>query len=219
VPVRLETADLRWAGRRCIVAASGPSLTPDVAALCRHERVLAVNDAYKLIPWAEVLYACDAGWIDAHKGAPDFQGQRWTSHGMRPLNDKRRIAGRYDLHIIGGEDGEGFSLDPRCIHYGGNSGFQAVNLALLFGANPVILVGFDMQRVDGRDHFFGNHPPGLIAPGPFGQWIENFRRAAALLPPEIRVLNATPNSALDAFPMVDLERVLQEPRDANSDAA
>lgn len=176
--------------------------------MCRFERVIAVNDAYKLFPDAAVCYACDSSWWRHHNGCPAFHGEKWTSHGLAPLNDKSALPPHYGLNIIAGHEAPGFSTDAGVIHYGRNSGFQAVNLALLFGANPIILVGFDMRDVEGRSHFFGDHPPGLGAAHAFGEWIEYFRVAAATLPDGVEVLNATPGSALDCFPRVDLADVL-----------
>lgn len=206
--MRLVSADRRWAGR-CVVAASGPSLTPNVAALCRGERVIAVNDAYKLLPFADVLYACDSAWYEHHKGCRDFAGERWTSHSLSPKNDKRQLAERYGLRVIAGEDRPGFSADPAKVHYGNNSGYQAVNLAILFGADPIILVGFDMRAIDGKRHFFGNHEAPLRDGHSFTTWVNNFERAAKMLSGGPRIINATPGSALKCFPMVGLDEALR----------
>src|SRR5687768_12539012 len=167
--MRLERAERRWSGR-CIVAASGPSLTPEVAEMCRGERVVAVNDAYRLMPWAEVTYACDAGWWEIHRKNV-LASERWTSHSLSPKNDKTMVADRLGLRVIEGRGNVGFSRDPGFINYAGNSGFQAVNLALLWGADPVILVGFDMRQVDGKTHFFGRHKPPLRDSAQWGPWI------------------------------------------------
>lgn len=208
--MRLERAERRGAGR-CIVAASGPSLTPEVADICRGERVVVVNDAYRLLPWAFVLYACDTAWWDYHKGCPDFAGEKWTSHSLSPKNDKTMVADRLGLRVIEGRGNAGFSRDPQHINYGGNSGFQAVNLALLWGYDPVILVGFDMQPVGGKTHFFGDHKAPLRQAGLWPTWIGNFNKAAEMLwHPRPTILNATPDSALKCFPMVDLAEALRE---------
>jgi hypothetical protein len=132
----------RWT--ECIVAASGPSLTSEVAEAIAGRNIVAVNDAYRLLPFAQVLYACDATWWNAHQGCPGFAGEKWSSHGAVGRvrhNDKSATALRHRLNLIEGQDGEGFSFDPGLIHYGSNSGFQAVNLALLMGATRIILVG------------------------------------------------------------------------------
>lgn len=205
--MRLERAERRWEGR-CIVAAPGPSLTPEVADMCCSERVMAVNDAYRLLPWAEVLYGCDAGWWDARQPL-EFAGERWTSHSLSPKNDKTMVADRLGLRVIEGRDAAGFSRDPARIHYANNSGFQAVNLALLWGADPVILVGFDMRAINNRTHFFGNHKAPLRDGGQYSKWAANFAKAAEMLwQPRQIVINATPESALTCFPMMPLAEAL-----------
>lgn len=204
--MKLERAERRWSGR-CIVAASGPSLTPPVADLCRGERVIAVNDAYRLLPFADVTYACDAAWWEVHR-LNALSGEKWTSHSLSPKNDKTAIADKFGLHVIAGEDREGFSLDPSKIFYSSNSGFQAVNLAILFGASTIVLVGFDMRAVDRRTHFFGEHKSPLRASAPFGQWIGKFAVAAKMLGGTPRIINCTPGSALRCFPMMPLAEAL-----------
>lgn len=203
--MRLVHADRRWAGR-CVVAASGPSLTPEVATLCRGERVIAVNDAHRLLPFADVLYGCDLAWHQHHRFCPDFAGEKWTSHSLSPKNDKRPMPDGF--YIIEGRDAPGFSRDPARIHYGNNSGYQAVNLAILFGADPIVLVGFDMREVDRKRHFFGSHPAPLRDGHAFGPWISNFDRAAKMLGNSPQIINATPGSALTCFPMMPLAPAL-----------
>lgn len=196
----------RWS-ELVVVAATGPSLTLEVAEACRGRRVVAVNDAYTLLPQADVLYACDGPWWRHHKGCPDFRGEKWSSHQPRQ-NDKRAFAEKWGLNLVNGKDGDGFSLDDSVIHYGRNSGFQAANLALLFGGNPVVLVGFDMRVANGMRHFFGSHPKELRNTSNYANWIKEFEKAAKRLPPHIKVINATPGSAIKCFPMMPLAEAL-----------
>lgn len=203
--VELQRIKPRWA--ECIVAATGPSLTEAVAERCRGRAVLAIKDAYRRLPWAAVLYGCDAHWWDAYDGCPDFAGEKWSSH-SEGSNEKRATAERWGLRLVRGADGEGFSCDPSLIHYGSNSGFQAINLALLWGARRLVLVGFDM-RVDGpRRHFFGSHPPPMNNCLRYEGLVPRFRRAAAQLPRDIEIVNCSPGSALDCWPIVPLEEAL-----------
>ncbi len=199
----------------CVVAATGPSLTPEVAQACRGVNVIAVNDAYRLFPRADVLYACDARWWDVHGGCPEFPGEKWSSHGVSGRirhNDKTEVARKYGLTLVAGRDQAGFSFEPGVIHYGSSSGFQAVNLALLMGARRIVLVGFDMRVVPVEDrgvtkqmrHFFGDHPAPLRNAASYRNFIKPFEVAAKTLPKGIQILNATPGSALTCFPMVSL---------------
>ncbi len=172
--------------------------------MSRDVGVVAVNDAYMLLPFADVLYACDAKWWDVHRGAAGFAGEKWSSHGIGS-NDKLKAAERWGLKVMLGAARPGFSFGPGIIHYGSNSGFQAVNLALQLGATRIVLVGFDMRPAgDGRRHFFGDHPPPLRNPSSFDGFIRAFEEAAKLLPPYIEIRNATPGSALECFASVNL---------------
>lgn len=110
--------------------------------------------------------------------------------------------------MIAGAHREGFSLDPSVINFGSNSGFQAINLAIAFGAKRIVLVGFDMTASNGGTHFFGNHPKGLIQNANYERFIPAFERAAKKLPSDIKIINCTPNSALRCFPTADLTDVL-----------
>lgn len=207
--LNLAIADRRWNGCRVVVAASGPSLSAQVAAVCDGEIVLAVNDAYKLFPNAAVLYACDAVWWEVNNFVPEFSGERWTSHSTSPRNDKTGLKNRELFHIIGGRTQSGFSTDPGFVSYGNNSGFQAVNLAILFGATEIVLIGFDMRVVGEKSHFFGNHKVPLRAANSYLTWINEFANAGKMLDKRIQITNATPNSALKCFPMIPLEEALR----------
>lgn len=210
-----------WADSPCIVAAPGPSLTASVARECRIRRltdywkIIAVQDAYKLFPWADMLYGCDDRWWLEHGDCNGFQNEKWTSveedkDSSNYLAKKAALIDRLGIHCVLGKRGNTFSLDPGLIHYGDNSGFQAVNLALLKGCKRIVLVGFDMRHKDGKAHFFGDHPENLVqAPERFmAGWAQQFANAAKALPPDITIVNATPGSALTCFPMMELDDAL-----------
>ena len=193
-----------------IVAAPGPSLDSKTAELCRGTPCVVVNDAFKLMPFADALYACDEDWWFNRR--PEFDGEKWSSHndGTKPRNDKRRVNKFFSVSVVRGQQAKGFSLDPSVIHYGGNSGFQAVNIAILWGGNPVIMVGFDMRG----SHFFGEHKYPLRQKKSFYGWITAFREASEMLPSDIRIINATPGSDLKCFPIMTLAEALSESRTA-----
>lgn len=193
-----------WTGCAAIVAASGPGLTAEtvreVAALGSDWRVLAVSDAYRLMPWAHALYATDGRWWRHNNGCQDFAGERWSSHNNETASDEKRdIAVEYGLSLVRGARNEGFSLDPSMIHYGDNSGFAGINLAILKGARYIVLVGFNMQSVNGKSHFFGAHPPAMEK-NAYTDYLPRYREAAKLLPANIEITNCTPDSLLNCFP-------------------
>ena len=79
------------------MAAPGPSLTSEVAEQVRETGwpVIACQDAFRLMPWADILYGCDERWWDAydHSG---FTGEKWSCHGDARNNDKRACAEKHE---------------------------------------------------------------------------------------------------------------------------
>ena len=163
-----------------------------------------MQDACRLMPWADVLYGCDARWWNKHNGCPDFEGDKWASHSKESCSDdKIETAEKYGLNLVKGAAGAGFSTNPGLIHYGDNSGFQGVNLAVLFGSPYIVLVGFDMRHVKGKSHFFGDHPDGLFQRDEYGSFARKFDKAPA--PEGVTIINATPGSALRCYTMLSLD--------------
>lgn len=181
-------------------------------------KVIAVQDAYRVLPYADVLYGCDPHWWRVHKNCEGFHGEKWTTHHKDWTNNKldpdtelkEPLADLFGLNVVAGDHGDTFSSDPAKIHYGSNSGFQAINLAILFGCKRIVLVGYDMRYVDGKAHFFGEHPRGIglqkqIEDAQYRGFVEHYRRAVSSVPKDVSIINATPGSALNCFPMMSLE--------------
>lgn len=151
-------------------------------------KVIAINDNYQIAPWADILYACDLKWWDWHKGAPSFGGSKWTMD--------IHAANKYQLNYIEGRAGVGLCNEEGVVHTGGNSGFQAINLALQFGASRVVLTGYDMKLAsNGASHWFGDHPD-LVRSG-YERWLLSFKQAADQK--LIEIINCTRDTALDMF--------------------
>lgn len=191
----------------CIVAATGPSLTPEIAKECEGQWVIAVNDAYRLLPFARTLYAADTDWWVIHNGCPDFQGEKLTCLTGKGPKPRHGVIEKYGLSTIQGKLGGGFSMDPSYIHFGSNSTFQAVNVALHRGAGLVILVGADMHGT----HFFGKHPKPLRDTRNYKTFIYRFTDASKINK-DIRIINATPGSHLSCYPIMTLAEALSEGR-------
>ena len=101
-------------------------------------------------------------------------------------------------------DGEGLSFNPMIIHQGGNSGFQALNIAVLFGAARVLLLGFDLHGT----HWHGRHPAGMNNPDQnnFDRWSKAFSEAVGDLKlANVEVINCSPGSALTCFPTARIQ--------------
>jgi hypothetical protein len=201
-----------WAGETVAILASGPSMTLEQAEAVKGRcRVIAVNNQGidteadgKVIPafapWADVLYAADSKWWAANKPqALAFAGLKVTIRGS--------IVPEIEFLLQSHER----IFDPRPTHLatGGNSGYQAVHLAVHFGAARIVLLGFDMQATGNRRHWFGNHPKHLNTIQNFGAWVQAFDRLAPVLADRgVDVVNCTPTSALKCFRVDRLAAVL-----------
>ncbi len=129
-----------------------------------------------------------------------FKGELWTQD--VPAAEK------YGLHRVDATSGKGLGRDK--LHYGANSGYQAVNLAYLFGAKKIILLGFDMKCGEGgKTHWHGDHPGVLNQVLPLREFLKNFPVLAKDLAAEgVEVVNATRDTALECFRKVNLEDAL-----------
>lgn len=219
-----------WDGRTVAILAGGPSLTPEAFDRVREEReadrlrVIAINDAYLLAPWADVHYAADAKWHAWHTVGIDkpvlglraddvrarwaaFMGQKCS---IQPAADK--VAD--DVHVLRNRDHpynkHGLSFDPHYLVCGKHGGFQALNLAILAGAGRILLLGYDANPEDPRRHFHGAHPIETDAPAQrYATFRESFRVAQHdIAATGIPVINCSPTSAIETFPRMTLEDAL-----------
>ena len=151
-----------------------------------------------------MLYACDASWWNQYAGVPRFEGLKYTQDECALVYPTVTYVESAGL--------PGLSLDRKIIHEGSNGGYQAINLAVHFGAKRIILLGYDMKNgPDGQIHHHGDHPRGMNNPGPglYSDWIEKYGTMELdLNRAGVEIINCTPGSALECFPMAKLEDVL-----------
>lgn len=197
-----------WRGECVAIIASGPSAKQANIELLRDRiHVIVVNMGYKLCPWAEVLYVCDGAWWKVNKEALKFAGLK-LSHDQTACRDYR------DLHKIQIEKAGSDDLmleKPSYIGAGGNSGFQAMNLAVQFGATGIMLIGFDM-RLDKGAHWHPNYRAPLSNPQESN--VKRWRKAVEGIAPKLRaldvdVVNCSPDSALTSYPKMTIEQAME----------
>ena len=177
-------------------------------------RVIAVNNqgidtecdgvmVPALAPWADILYAADVKWWrHYHERALRFAGRKVTIRKTLPWPEV------YSLE----QSTEHASLDPRPTHlvHGGNSGYQAIHLAVHLGASRILLLGFDMKNGRcGRRHWFGDHGGKLNSRGSYATWLSAFDKLSrSLAHRKVEVVNCTPDTALRSFKRAPLEVAL-----------
>jgi hypothetical protein len=150
-----------------------------------------------------VLYACDGEWWDVYYNeVKDLGCELWTQD--------IQAARKYGLKLVIAKQGKGLGRDG-IIHWGANSGYQAINLAYLWGASRIILLGYDCKNSNGKAHWFGQHPSSLNQYQPLHIWAENFGQLARDLKDEgLEVLNCSPDTALECFERESLWKALSK---------
>lgn len=192
-----------------VCVASGPSLT---LAQVRHIglaraagrcKVIAVNDCVYPCWFADVAYASDIQWMNAHKGLPGFAGEKVSilHTEFKSNHDDIKLMDWTGIHI---------PMDP-ILGHGGNSGHAAVRYAATEkGAEKIYLVGYDFSG-DSRgsviDHWFGKHQGSLYREGgdEQGRITKFMELYAELFTRGVQIINCTPGSKLDWTPRTSIE--------------
>ena len=184
-----------WPGATVALLGGGSSLTlqqiDHVRGRCR---IIAINRAYRLVPEGDWLHAADKWWWEEHPHALAFQGIKTTCQaGVDPRVTFIRPSGIW-----------GFEGDPSRVRTGLCSGYQAIQFAVRSGAKRVLLLGYDGHG--------GNWHEGYSRPTIAYErhCVAEYRKLAPYLAErDVEMLNCSPGSIYDAFPIVNLGDVLE----------
>jgi hypothetical protein len=194
-----------WAGETAVVVGCGPSLTAAQLACCRGKaRVIVVNNAYEMAPWADWLWATDWRWWRRYIVSRDnelppaltFAGERITCS-----EEAATFPGMRLLRMTGDD---GYDPDPSAIRSGRNGGSVGIQLAMKAGVARIILLGIDMAG----GHFHNHYPPKWNCSSWKGIASRFDQLVPALKDLGIEVINCSPGSALQTFPQAALGDVL-----------
>lgn len=188
-----------FTGAAVFILGGGPSLRGFDFARLAGRRVIAVNEAIKHYPDADLLYFWDDTWFLRNRALVHYR------QGLTATGSRMAAASQPRLRRIDIQANAPLQRGGQAVRKGRSSGHTAVALAVACGAARVVLLGYDMRLVDGRSHFHDSY----VARDPErmnGEWLPAFagwRDEAAAVGCEI--VNATPGSALTEFPAVDLD--------------
>jgi len=196
------------------IVGGGPSLRGYNWELLRDKRIIGINRAFEVVPWADMIYFGDYKFFleFQHKGLFDVDSALITTDGR--INHPRIVN-----FVNAGVNG--LASDNNCLCVGKNSGHAAINLAVHLKAKRIILLGFDMSteqcdvtrisdkkvmKVSGRSHWHSGYStqPSLRT---YPTMLEHFPSLVEPLKElGIEVLNASPHSKLDVFPKIALDQ-------------
>lgn len=205
IPESLLIKDSEIDKGKAIIIGTGPSLTdqkPHIERLQRQGfKLFGVNNTYMDFD-LDVWIACDPKW---HKLCSPVLGHFDKWHWDKSICD------RYGYEHIAGIWEDGLSTDKSYIHYGHSSGYQALNLAVHYGASEIYLAGYDMSYKVPKRHYFsglsgqdGEYPKPLRKHSTFDGLVKCYETIAKQkgLP---KIYNATRDSALSCFEFKYLE--------------
>lgn len=195
-----------WDKATCFILGGGPSLADFNMRQLNGAHVVCVNNSYRLAYWSEVLFFGDCWWFEAQRKAlENFSGYIYTTC-QYDVNLPRRVHQvRHNLYEFG------LSGNPHRLTWNMNAGACAVNLALHLGARRVVLLGYDMKQVDGRNNWHDEH---LTSRDPSHNPYDEFLLAWPYIAEDaerfgLEIFNATPGSRITEFPVVDIDEFLR----------
>lgn len=198
-----------WVGETVLCVGGGPSTKQELVDLARGKcRVIVINNAYQLAPWADAHYFADFHWWQWHKDKPEykaFQGQRIS------IQDSTQhfLAQEPEVFVLRNGGGQGLSDDPSAVNTGSNSGYQVLNIAFLSGAKKILLLGYDMRFTDGRCHWHPPHP-NRTQEDAYRRYAKRFTQTAQQINAAgIDVVNCSPGSLINTFRRGDLIQELE----------
>lgn len=175
----------------------------------RHlDKVITVNESWRMCSGADVCYGADSAWWLNRGPTPDkFAGERWTQDHQWSVP---KPPGMQTMPSKPGSDiappGSDF------IYTGHNSAFQALGLAVAWGASCVVFLGLDLSPAPtGENHWHDDHPEPLVnSVAAYPVFMRAFNKAAPTLESMgVRVVNASRRTALTAFPQMTIEEACQ----------
>lgn len=198
-----------WSGETAVIVGTGPgAIAEPLEPFKDKARFFVIKSSWRLAPFADALYGLDKGWWIANLGAHKFRGLKFSPSPTicRVYRDIRYVRLRPFAKLLTAETGVvGCGLRTG----GGHSGFQAINLAVQFGAKRILLVGFDMTLGHGAHWKDDERGVGKPDDGRIRSWREAMDGCAAQFSElGVDVINCTPQSALTAYPKMALDEAL-----------
>lgn len=197
----LRRSDSAW------IVGGGPSLAAFDFHILRGQYVLACNDSFRRLPWADAVVSIDRQWIRNRRAELEaFDGRKYLCH--RAGESLPEISNAVELSFC---TEPGLSREWSTIH-GCTTGYAALNIAMLLGARFIGLLGFDYTP---NGHWHAGYEWPSTADGGcqrvrdvWKQWAMAYRSTqAALHECGVHVVNYNPLSAVDAFDRAPLSSV------------
>jgi hypothetical protein len=187
--------------KRCFIIGGGPSINDIDFAPIKSEFVIGINEAFRFGTWIDIWFFADSDIYKNHREEIVKWPNRIVSCAGAAKNKKKiEWYERCRQHTI--------CFEPNKLAFpgrGANSGATAINLAIREGFEEIILLGYDMQQVDGKCNYHDYYKKGT-RPDLYERFTEVFKKIAKET--TVKIINANPDSALNCFPKCELKELL-----------
>jgi len=193
----------RHSGELVFVLGNGPSLAlakPHISSLARFATV-GVNRSFLMLETTYLLFLDAVMWVRESR-------ELMESRSLVLCPKRLRLPcftqfGRYFKHVSESvlserwEDG---------LYWSRSSGVAAVNLAYLFGASEIALLGIDLND---NSHFYSEHGRGQGFPHAARIIEDLYLMSREMKKRGMKLWNCSPNSSVRGFEKVKLEKLLE----------
>lgn len=191
------------------IIGGGPSLKDFDFRLLRGLRCMAINVAFKDVPWADIAFIGDTRLLDHLAG--DKNWDRFTGDRYTRASQLSRAKELQPKDITPLESQETWSRQKGCVVSLGNTGLCGLNLAELLGWSPLFLLGFDCGGFDEAGRLANYHERYPLRWLKTGLYLVNkFTKAFDSVISDIRaeVYNCDSKSGLEYFPKINFQEAL-----------
>jgi len=202
-----------WASAPLVVLGAGPSLRAmdfrrlralQAAGTCR---VLAVQGALYAAPWADAAALFDRNFIAERRSALRHLSLPLILAAEKPSSWQTEELPEGSVLLARKAGSKTLSDDPAVLNWSTTSGFHALQVAALLGVSRALLCGYDYAESLQAHHYdegvYSSHKP---RPRDWPNWAKDFDGLQdELLRVGLSVRNASPGSAVAAFPLCDAQ--------------
>ena len=138
-----------WDQQDVLIIGGGPSIESLDWSLLKKENTIGCNSAF--IHGPEICKVCIFGDYRWWKKYEDELAAYTNKGGTVFTNNQMML--RRKIPWLWTTDREARGLHADSLGWNGNTGASAINLAILFGAKRVFLLGYDMHLINGRSNW------------------------------------------------------------------
>lgn len=210
-------------GATAFLLGGGPSLVQDgigflhdsdlrETVLVGPSVMIAINRSYRIFPFADFLFFMDHRffeWESPEPGFTAFKGKKVSFHYENSSLPSNILLLHRGTHT-------GLSSNPQILCHGTNSGYAAINLAVLLGCTKLILLGYDMSPQNGKLHHYEDYPENTPLETFKTVYLPRYESLVPLLAQQsIQVWNASPSSLLPWWTKCTLQEAFKAVRQEN----